>query len=133
MNHSEKMAAADKIFSECREILDAKGRDYSGTVDGMGNFRTHGTYGIIVRLHDKMSRLNQLTRPDAKAHVHDESIRDTLKDMINYAALALIMDYIESGDYARMIDYDASCKRAETSMALADRPMYGVQGCAGEF
>lgn len=97
MNHADKMDAARDIFGNCLEILDRKGRDYSGTTDGMGSFRTHGSFGIVVRLHDKMCRLNQLYTSGLQA-VTDESIDDTLDDLINYAALTKIMRAIEKGE-----------------------------------
>lgn len=93
MNHIEKIAACRAIFDKCIEILDAKGRDYSGTEDGMGNFKDFGWKGIVVRLGDKYHRLKNLTKSQAAV---DESIEDTLYDTINYAVLALVMKSIEA-------------------------------------
>ena len=92
MNHIEKIDACREIFDNCVKILDAKGRDYSGTEDGMGNFKDFGWKGIIVRLGDKYHRLKNLTKAEAAVN---ESVEDTLYDTINYAALALVMKSIE--------------------------------------
>ena len=92
MNHEAKMQALKEIFDNCLAIADAKGRDYSGTKDGMSNFRDFGWKGIVVRLGDKYHRLNNLTKSEAAV---DESVEDTLHDMINYAALALVMKRLE--------------------------------------
>lgn len=97
MNHDEKIAACRAIFNTCLEVLDAKGRDYSGTEDGMGNFKDFGWKGIVVRLGDKYHRLKNLTK--AEAAVANESVEDTLYDTINYAALALVMKTIEDFAY----------------------------------
>lgn len=94
MNHVDKIMRCEAIFKECVGLLDKKGRDYSGIEDGMGNFKVHGSFGIVVRLHDKMCRLNQLYKKDQPTVVA-ESIDDTLVDLINYAALAIVMRQIE--------------------------------------
>ena len=90
MNHAAKIERMREIFDECLKVADAKGRDYSGTVDGMGNLRDFGTMGIVVRLGDKYYRAKNIIK-SGKVHVRDESLIDTLRDMINYAALAEIM------------------------------------------
>lgn len=93
MNHDEKIAACRAIFNTCIEILDAKGRDYSGLENGMKNFEDFGWKGIVVRLGDKYHRLKNLTKSEAAV---DESVEDTLHDMIGYSALALVMKSIEA-------------------------------------
>lgn len=92
MNHNEKMQACRAIFDTCLEVLDAKGRDYSGTEDGMSNFKDFGWKGIVVRLGDKYHRLKNLSKAEAAVN---ESVEDTLHDMIGYSALALVMKGIE--------------------------------------
>jgi hypothetical protein len=86
----EKTAAMEKIFAHALEIAIAKGHDYSGIEDGMKNFRTFGWKGIVVRLEDKMQRLINFAKSD-EMKVKDESVEDTLLDLINYAALCIIM------------------------------------------
>ena len=101
MTHDDKMKQLEGIFNKCLEIADAKGRDYSGTTDGMGNFRDFGWRGIVVRLGDKYHRIKNLIMNQGMTRaVHDESIDDTLRDLINYAALALVMRVIEQGGAA---------------------------------
>lgn len=90
INHEQKILHLERTFHECLGVADKKGKDYSGTEDAMSNFRDFGTLGIIVRLGDKYHRAKNLIK-SGEQHVKDESIRDTLKDIINYAALALIM------------------------------------------
>lgn len=102
MNHNEKMQACRAIFDKCIEILDAKGRDYSGTEDAMSNFKDFGWKGIVVRLGDKYHRLKNLTK--AEAAVDNESVEDTLYDNINYSALALVMKAIETSENGKQIE-----------------------------
>ena len=95
MDHKTKMYQAEEIMKMCLHIMDAKGRDYSGTVNAMHNFEDFGAMGIVVRLGDKYHRLKTIIKADSTAV--DESIEDTLRDMINYAILALIQRGIERG------------------------------------
>ena len=46
--------------------------------------------GLRVRMHDKMARLNHLLEnPDAD--MNDESLRDTLTDLMNYCVIAMMV------------------------------------------
>lgn len=108
MSPKEKIAAMNKVFSKCLEIADAKGRDYSGD-DGLGNFKTFGWKGIVVRLEDKMQRLIQFAKTGS-FKVKDESVEDTLLDQINYACLCLIMyreEKNQAGPAATEKDFDS--------------------------
>jgi hypothetical protein len=82
------LEAYDKIIGECRNISIKKNNDYGGTID---NISLAGPHGIAVRLLDKVSRLHCLTTPGKERKVQDESIRDTCKDMINYAAYCIML------------------------------------------
>jgi ASC-1-like (ASCH) protein len=52
-------------------------------------FATFGTIGVLVRIQDKMNRA--ITLDKNKISLVDESIRDTLIDLHNYAAMALML------------------------------------------
>lgn len=96
MNHTEKMDACRALMKKMEEILDAKGRDYSGTQDAMSNFKDFGWKGILVRIGDKFHRVKNLSKQQTQA-VLGESIEDTLLDMANYCILALVMKEEEEG------------------------------------
>lgn len=89
MNHKEKMDKCQALMQKMESILDAKGRDYSGTEDAMSNFHDFGWRGILVRLGDKYHRCKNLSKKESAA-AQDEAIEDTLLDMANYCLLALI-------------------------------------------
>ena len=68
-------------------ITERKNADYTGTSnDPFGNFRKHGELGFLVRMHDKMARIESFV---AKGflEVKDESVFDTLLDLANYSIL----------------------------------------------
>lgn len=67
-------------------LMKQKNGSYGKAEDPLFNFRRHGLKGFVVRMDDKMSRLDnyiemgQMTTPD-------EGVTDTLQDLINYAVL----------------------------------------------
>ena len=84
------------------EICKAKNQDYSGGGDvyAFNNFvmvehkKVCSTEaGFLVRMEDKMMRVNNLLRNGDNA-VKDESIQDTLLDLANYSIL--MAGYIQS-------------------------------------
>jgi hypothetical protein len=46
--------------------------------------------GVLVRFGDKIKRLQNITRTSVRL-VDDESLRDTLIDLHNYAAMAVML------------------------------------------
>lgn len=74
--------ALKAIAEQRMELAIRKNHDYSGTMDAIA---IAGVEGIATRLLDKSARLHSLVQPGMEAKVTDESIRDTLMDMANYA------------------------------------------------
>jgi hypothetical protein len=80
-------------FKSCAELARQKNNDYAGenTPDPYRNFRNSSIvgippqHGVLVRMTDKLVRIGNLMKQDAQ--VKDESIDDTLDDLINYAAI----------------------------------------------
>lgn len=88
----------DELFGQARSIIQKKGHDYNRSQQEKGdtlfNMRVAKLLGIVesdtqsvlVRLSDKFMRLNSLTKdPKVSASVKDESVRDTIVDVMNYA------------------------------------------------
>ena len=73
-----------KIFDMCNKISTCKSSDY-----GTSNLLKHGAFGIMVRMSDKMARLENLI--SGHASKVDESIDDTCMDLINYAAYLILI------------------------------------------
>jgi hypothetical protein len=83
--------AALKAALENIVLLDKKQMDY-----GSENLLKHGVFGAVVRMGDKMSRIDNLTKK-RNVTVTDnvamnESIADSFKDMANYALIAFVME-----------------------------------------
>ena len=76
------------VMKECTELGMRKNNDYSGAKK-IDNIAMTGVEGISVRLLDKVSRLYSLTKVESQ--VKDESVEDTLKDIINYAGYGVLL------------------------------------------
>ena len=53
-------------------------------------FATYGPIGVLVRIGDKISRLQNISKSGINL-VQDENIRDSLLDLHNYAAMAIML------------------------------------------
>lgn len=73
-------------------LMADKNADYATETDPFRNFRMFGELGILVRMSDKLARLRTFSERGTLA-VSDESVRDTILDLINYAVL--LYGYIE--------------------------------------
>jgi hypothetical protein len=71
-----------KIQAEGLELFIKKNADYGNS------YKQFGLIGVLVRLQDKMNRAMNVTQNSIQ--VKDETLRDTLIDLHNYAAMALM-------------------------------------------
>ena len=72
-----------EIQDEARNLFAKKNRDYGDA------FAEFGPVGVIVRMGDKIKRLTSISRSGI-SFVDNESLRDTLVDLHNYAAMAIM-------------------------------------------
>lgn len=82
-NNNDFENKIDKIFKDMKETLLKKHADY-----GNENLKKYGEKGIIIRLSDKMARLDNVYKG---AKMQTDSHKDTYMDIIGYAVQALIM------------------------------------------
>lgn len=94
----EKLLAAHRLICEsARRVMVGKNSDYALEDYPYKNLESTAAFtrvsteeGILVRMGDKMSRLGVLLDPsNSGPAVKDESIDDTLLDLINYAILLM--------------------------------------------
>ena len=81
MNRIDQMK---KIQEEGLELFIKKNNDYGDA------FAKYGMIGVLMRIEDKIQRALSITNKGINL-VNDESIKDTLLDLHNYAAMALIL------------------------------------------
>ena len=65
--------------------LERKQRDY-----GPHNLTKFGTFGVVVRMGDKMERIVNLSKK-SDATTNNEPIADSFLDLANYALIAYVM------------------------------------------
>ena len=73
-----------KIQKEAFELFLQKNTDYGDA------FANYGPIGVLVRLGDKIQRLQHISKSEVSL-VKSESLRDTLIDLHNYAAMAVML------------------------------------------
>ena len=76
-----------KICQELTETYEKKNSDYGNSFEN--SLDKHGMIAGIVRMDDKMSRLISLNSKNEQ-QVMDESLRDTLMDLANYAIMSVM-------------------------------------------
>ncbi len=81
LNRIDQMDAVQK---EAIELFRKKNADYGDA------FATYGTVGVIVRMGDKIQRLISVSNKGV-ALIDSESLRDTLIDLHNYAAMGVML------------------------------------------
>lgn len=82
-----KVAHHRMICDEINELYAKKNHDYGDSF--AQSFREEGMAMVRIRLGDKFNRLKSLTR-GGEQKVADESIRDTLIDLANYAIMTVL-------------------------------------------
>ncbi len=76
------------ICAEMHALYDRKNRDYGDSFHL--SYLEEGLAMSRIRLGDKFNRFKQLSRNPDTQSVKDESIRDTLIDLANYAIMTII-------------------------------------------
>ena len=90
ITRDELLKIHDQTGKLAREVMTAKNHDYAHDNDVFRNFRRYGTLGVLVRLSDKLARLDSFEE-NKKFAVADEKLQDTIVDIINYAVIYLAM------------------------------------------
>ena len=72
------------IQSEGLELFKRKNQDYGDA------FANYGVVGVLVRMGDKIARLQSISTKSVSL-VNSESLRDTLIDLHNYSAMAIML------------------------------------------
>ena len=73
-----------QIQSEALELFKLKNADYGDA------FAKYGLIGVLMRIEDKIQRAMNITKNGVNL-VNNEGLKDTLLDLHNYAAMALML------------------------------------------
>ena len=81
---TDRVKQMETIQDEALTLFKKKNTDYGDA------FATYGVVGVLVRMGDKISRLSSITKSGITL-VDNESLRDTLLDLHNYSAMAMML------------------------------------------
>ena len=81
----DRVEQMKQIQKDALELFIKKNADYGDA------FATFGTIGVLVRIEDKIKRCISISSKEVQL-VDDETLRDTLIDLHNYAAMALMLE-----------------------------------------
>lgn len=116
----EVIETLDKTFSELKDTLVRKGRDYSGKEDTFKNFKLSADLldipvesVIISRMGDKLSRLASITKSE-EINVSDETIVDTINDLVGYCVL--LKTYIKKKEQLKVAPAKPKSKDEDTNL-----------------
>ena len=84
VKQSYRVGQMKAIQSQALVLFAKKNADYGDA------FAKFGVIGVLMRIEDKIQRSLSITKNGVNL-VSDESIRDTLLDLHNYAAMALML------------------------------------------
>lgn len=104
-----------KIQNEGFNLFKRKNRDYGDA------FATYGTIGVLVRMGDKIMRCQNITNRGITL-VDDEQLRDTLIDLHNYSAMALML----------LDEKEQQNKETVNNSVLPQAVSWGIYGKSGE-
>jgi len=80
----DRVAQLQEIQDNARALFSKKNKDYGDA------FANYGVIGVLMRMQDKISRGISISKSKIEL-VEDESLKDTLLDLHNYAAMALML------------------------------------------
>jgi hypothetical protein len=82
--NNKRVSQMIQVQMSALELFKKKNADYGDA------FAKFGTIGVLMRIEDKIQRSMSITKNGVNL-VNDEGIRDTLLDLHNYAAMALML------------------------------------------
>lgn len=76
------------LTSRMNDIFQAKRNDYGPSTED--TFKRYGAVSLLVRMRDKLNRLDNLLVSKLRSSVNDERVEDTLLDLANYALITIL-------------------------------------------
>lgn len=83
-----KVERHEQICRYLTNLYKKKNNDYNDSFSK--SYKEYGMAMPCIRLEDKLNRLKALTIHNHNQEVLDESIRDTIEDLANYAIMTLV-------------------------------------------
>ena len=80
----DRVQQLENTQKECLELFRKKNKDYGDA------FAKFGVIGVLMRIEDKIQRSLSITKNGVQL-INDESLKDTLMDLHNYAAMRVML------------------------------------------
>ena len=112
--YMDRVSQYKTVHNEALSLFTKKNQDYGDA------FANYGPVGVIVRMGDKINRLASVTGSSVSL-VKTETIRDTLIDLHNYAAMAVMLMDEKDKPIEKSKDYDdlkQNILKKQASLAL---------------
>jgi hypothetical protein len=84
LNIPNRVEQMETVQKEGLELFKKKNKDYGDA------FAEYGVVGVLVRMGDKIKRLQNIEKNKITL-INDETMRDTLIDLHNYSAMAIML------------------------------------------
>ena len=110
MNTMTRPEQLSKVQKEAYSLFCKKNKDYGDA------FADYGVVGVLVRLGDKIRRAQSISN-NGVSLVSDESFRDTLIDLHNYAAMGVML--LDNASLSEEMDENSSGSESDDSDAKA--------------
>ena len=81
---TDRVKQLEEIHKNALDLFKKKNTDYGDA------FANYGAIGVLVRMGDKISRCQSISNKSVSM-IDSESLRDTLIDLHNYAAMAIML------------------------------------------
>ena len=91
--NSSRVSQMQSIQNEGLELFKRKNQDYGDA------FAKYGVVGVLVRMGDKIARAQSISTTSISL-VDNDSLRDTLIDLHNYSAMAIML--LDEDDMKKM-------------------------------
>ena len=88
MTYEQEIEVFKSILKQMGDVFEKKRHDYGNSTED--TIRRYGMVSMLVRMRDKLNRLDNLLVEKLRPSVQDESVDDTLLDLANYAVITLL-------------------------------------------
>ena len=105
-DNKDRVKQMSTIQQEGLELFKKKNQDYGDA------FANYGVIGVLVRMGDKICRLQSITTKQISL-INTESLRDTLIDLHNYSAMAIML--LDENPTSERIKYPTTVSSPQNS------------------
>lgn len=125
----------NELCNDALKLMLKKNADCAGDTDPFANFRGSNIYnvppeiGILIRIGDKLKRVESLVRA-GNLQVKDQSVRDSIVDIINYAVLLYGMtdEQKQSDAYSPDDTHEEHMRKKAIDIANYEQRQIGTEG-----